>query len=325
MITRASGHRTHTIPALAAVWLVGALAAGCASPVEVSVGLAVPGRVAVLPVTGPAGPAERDYVRTLVRERLRVRNFAVIDNAYVDRVLSENGWLHDADEADGTLLPHLSDREEELDAATLCAALDVDGLVIGEDLRARDLNLLVVRCHGIDGRWHLRGANSSFAWRTHFSVRHWGGLLLQSGQLFSALGEQLRAGTRSAFRVLATEYCDELLDTIPMAAPESLDLPIAPEIFAVESHRRPGELLEVEVTATPRALVSYDLAPHLRGLPTREVIPGSYRGVHRVDSGERFPFDGVVRAHIRDRFGHADPSREAADRPTTPPARSEAP
>jgi hypothetical protein len=277
--------------------------AACGVNAVVDEGVEPPRRLAVLPLEGTIPWRDRELIRSMLRERLRTLRLTVIENEYTDRVLSERGWMRDPERF-------------RFDAAQLseqCAALGVDGLVRGSAFDADELDVGVafrdairgaVECHRSDGRRH---------WRIEHSETQSGGLALRSGQVITAVREQLEHGSSVAFVALIEDWLDTVLAVLPELPLEGFELPRAPrieELVLATALRRGAELqrgdrIVVEVRATPGAILAFDLAPLVEGLPMVEVEPGRYRGEYRLaaDAGAGNP---EVRIHLRDRFGRED-------------------
>lgn len=279
------------------------LMSGCSSiRAQVADDAPAPRSVAVLPVTGEATPQERETFRRLLREHLRVRNTAVVENEHVDRVLSKRGLMGDPDRfavAPGGLSAG--------EIAALCRSLGVDGLVSSDGFAVSSLRMPLIRRRGIRGTWRLHGADGRLYWSADYRLRRYGGFLARAGQLFEAVAEEAKGSGGTSFERLTVSYLSNLLATLPEQPADGVPRHAEPTIASVDSQvREAGEagVIEVVVRATPGALVRVDLGSRLTGLPTREVAPGIYRGVYRRTPGDGIGAPGSASAHIEDAFGH---------------------
>lgn len=237
-----------------------------------------PRTVAVLPFAGTADAAVRDSARLLVHSRLHERGLRVVDCTWVDRVLSERGWLTDPASFDPAQLP----------LAQVTAALGVDAIALGRDLEDSRFNLLLVRRHAFGGRLELQLADGGAWWASDHRTSNLGGLLLASGQVFTELRAQGAHGTPMATLALVDEFVEDVLATVPMQ--ELPPVPGSPPLLHAARCERlataTGERLVVEVQADPGAAVRFD-APPLTGVPMAPVPgqPDRYRGAHDLAAG----------------------------------------
>ncbi len=232
-----------------------------------------PHTVAVLPFAGTADPAVRDSARLLVHSRLHARGLQVVECSWVDRLLSERGWLTDPARFDPAQLP----------LAQVTAALGVEAIAVGRDFDESRFNLLLVRRHSFGGRLELQLADGGAWWSSNHSASSLGGFLLASGQVVTELRAQGDYGTPMATLALLDEFVEDVLATVPMQelVPAAGS---APQLHTARCERMPtitGERLVVEVAANPDATVCFD-APPLTGVPMSPVPgqPGRFRGAH---------------------------------------------
>ncbi|MEE8143224.1 MAG: hypothetical protein V3T77_08990 [Planctomycetota bacterium] len=306
-------------PTLLLSWM-----SGCGGvQVQISKELAVPSVVAVLPMGGEATPRELNYLRSRVREQLRVRYLNVFENDYVDRVLSERGWLADPDRFDPEALPVAEVRE----------ALGVEGVVMGHDFRSGYWNFLLLYRRSLRGVVGMYVAGGEHSWQARHRVSRSGGILLELGQIFSALRNQFQSGSPRVFVALAEEFVADVLATLPELQPGALRRSPPPRIAEVEVKRLPSAApegrIQITVEATPAGVVSFDLLPEVVNMPTVEVAPGRYRGIYTVVRGDELAGPLDVKVHIRDPFGRQ--STETVQHPSqvtsemTTPSKSQRP
>jgi hypothetical protein len=283
------------------------LACGCANlSHRLAPDVPPPRVVAVLPLTGSAPASDLELLRAMLRSRLEVRNVAVLDDAWVDQVLSRHGWLGDAATFDPGRVPLVE----------ACQALGAEGIVTGQGFANSNTDLLLYYRRGFGGelRWNARDGREY--WRASTTATRTGGLLLKSGQIFSAIGDYADKGSSLANLQLIEAFLDEVLDTLPSYPIEGI---AAPPVLAVESVRaqepRAGTNgVVVDVAATPGAIVRVDLGD-VRGVPAFEREPGRYRAIHEPPPGHAAGQPAGVT--VRDPFGHekafpADDAKEGS-------------
>src|SRR5690606_13244559 len=113
-----------------------------------------PATVAVLALSGSAPLPLRDAARQLLHARLANLGYRTPEPAWIDRVLSEHGWLRDP--AGFTL-----------DAAALpavLAALGVDAVLAGDEVDESSFNVLLLRRHAFGAELAVRRADGSTWW-----------------------------------------------------------------------------------------------------------------------------------------------------------------
>jgi hypothetical protein len=254
-----------------------------------------PATVAVLPFEGDAPQGLRDAARQLLHSRLAGRGYRVPELAWVDRVLSEHGWLRDpaAFAVDASAL------------ADVVRALDVDAVLVGTGFAESSFNVLLLRRHAVSGELAIRDAGGAPWWSSDHGTSTLGGLLLTSGQVFAEIRAQGEHGTPMASLALADELVADVAGTIPVR--ELVPLAGAPPTVADVDARRVAqpdgsERLVVQARASADCVVRCELQPHVRGVPM-VALPGDsarYRGEHDVPRGTAVQ-RVVVRA--RDAFG----------------------
>lgn len=275
---------------------VGLLLAGCGSVSHrLDPDVPQPTTVAVLPFTGPATPELRDAARQLLQSRLVQRGYRAPELAFVDRVLSERGWLRDPDHF---TLPAAALRE-------VLAALQVEAVLVGEELDESSFNVFLLRRHAVGGRLALRDAAGRASWSCDHGVSTFGGFLLTSGQVFAELRAQGEHGTPMASLALVDEFVQDVVGTIPLrttapavAPPPRLGATEVGLADAADGQRR----IVVTTTVDGAATLRFDLPPLAHGIPM-VAIPGDprrHRGQLDVPAGNQLP---RVVVHARDAFG----------------------
>src|SRR5436190_4614436 len=144
-----------------------------------------PERVAVLPFTGDGDLTLREVARGLMRARLRAQGYHTPEIGWVDRVLSEHGWLADPLRFDVDALP-LRDA---------ISALEVDAVVIGREVDDSSFNFLLLRRQAVGGVLSITGADGRSWWTSDHSATRFGGFLITSGQVFEEVRAQGAHGT----------------------------------------------------------------------------------------------------------------------------------
>jgi hypothetical protein len=240
--------------------------------------LPAPHTIAVLPFAGGAELAVRDSTRLLVNTRLRERGLLPVDCAWVDRILSERGWLGDPAKFDPSKLP--------LAEATM--ALGVDAVVVGRDFDESRFNLFLIRRHAFGGSLAMQNADGDAWWSAQHRASNLGGLLLASGQVITELQAQTAHGTPIATLALVDEFVEDTIATVPVQ-PSVIPPPTTAELRDLRVERMAnahGERVLVEVHADARASVTFDL-PASRSVPMA-AVPGQsglFRGAHDVEAG----------------------------------------
>jgi hypothetical protein len=254
-----------------------------------------PRRIAVLPFGGSAMPGVRDATRQLMKSRLQGRGYHVVDAAWVDCVLTQHGWLHDADTFDPQSLP----------MADAMAALGCDAVVVGRDFGESRFNILALRRHVVGGRVAITNAAGRDYWSASHDASTFGGFALTSGQVFEELRAQVEHGTPTATLALVDEFVEDVTATIPPHLPAPPPpLPLA--LRDVQVHKTPspegGQRLVVEAHAASGASLRFDLAPNLAGVPMTAVAGDMqhYRGVQDLPADLSFT---QVLVHAWDAFG----------------------
>jgi len=287
----------HLAILVAVLPLLGGACAGVSSDLNREV--PAPRTLAVLPVRGTLSFSDRELVRRRLEAGLSAAQLAVVENRWVDRVLSARGWM--ADPAEFTM--------SGLDPAQVCKALGVDGIVIPEGFRTSAVNIVVFYREGLGGQVRMVNSDGKLYWSADYFAGRSGGLLVGMGQLFTAVREQFETNARVAFPLRLEDYATAVLATLPH--PDATQLPpikrpkiekLAVTGVGPESTIPAGTRITVDVSASPSALVTIDLAPGISRLPTVEHQPGRYRGIFELP----YPIDRgqlAVIARIRDRDG----------------------
>jgi len=249
-----------------------------------------PATIAVLPLSGGADVGAREATRALLNSRLAARGYRTAELPWVDRVLSERGWLRDPATFPSTKLP-IDD---------VLAALGVDAIVVGDDFDESSFNVLVLRRHSFGGALALQTKRGPY-WSANHSAGAYGGFLLTSGQVFSEIRAQGDHGTPMMTLALIDELVDDVVETVP-ARKNVVDPGAEPKIAEISTRRETapdgGTRLVVESTAQPGCSVWLDVLPTSRGIPMVALPnePGRYRGTHDVPAN-----DAVVSIVIRAR------------------------
>lgn len=254
-----------------------------------------PDRVAVLPLAGPAPACLREATRQLIHSRIRTRGYEVPETAWIDRVLSERGWLQDP----------ATFRPEGLPLAEVAKALDVDAVVVGSSFDESRFNVLVLRRHAVSGDLALRLADGREMWSTSHSTGALGGFLLTSGQVFTELRAQGEHGSPMASLALADEFTADVLETLPRREKPRVDR-AQPIVRAVVARRLPGrdgeQRFVVEAEASAGASLRFQLDPYVAGVPMTATASDPERYVGALDVPK-----GVVLKRIavqaRDAYG----------------------
>ena len=253
-----------------------------------------PATVAVLPFGGPADVATREAARALVQSRLALRGYRLAEIPWVDRVMSERGWLRDPARFSIAELP----------VDDVIAALGVDALAIGKDFDETSFNVFVLRRHSFGGTLALQTKKGVW-WSANHDAGAYGGLLLTSGQLVTEVRAQGNHRTPMSTLALIDEFVADVAETVPLRKNVE-DMGAPPAIADVTTTRRPvaegGERIVVEGRATPGCTLSLDLLPAARGVPM-VALPGTpdrYRGTHDLPANT--PIDAVV-VRARTSFG----------------------
>jgi hypothetical protein len=256
--------------------------------------LATPDTIAVLPFAGTAHGDVRDATRALLHSRLQARGYRMVELSFVDRVLSERGWLRDAAKFDPALLV-LPDVIE---------ALGVDAVVVASDFEESSFNLLILRRQSFGGQLALQRRDGCW-WSANHAATVTGGFLLTSGQVFAELNAQGSHGTPMAMLALIDEFTSDVAATIPEhKASERSDS--APELSNVTwklEPVRPGvQRLVVQAKSTPGAELRFDAAGG-SGVPMAALPgqPDQFRGARELAADVAVP---AIVVCARNAFGH---------------------
>lgn len=267
--------------------------------------LAAPREVAILPFAGEGSAADHELMRAMLRERLAVRYVAVLDNAWVDRVLSEHGWLGDPETFDPSKLP----------LSAVCEALGTPAVVVGTGFGSSSFDIGLFYRRGVGGKLEWVTAKGKPYFEADYFATTTGGVVLKSGQIFQAILDTFESGTSRGFVALVDEYYDTVLGALPEypieGRPERprANLEVA-KIAAID-----GDLFHVVAKGTPGLAVTFDVTPELVRVPASELRPGEYHASVRIPQGK---LSGNVQARARDPLG-----REVA-LPAAPPVEASA-
>jgi hypothetical protein len=274
---------------------VAAVTAACGSiSYRLDAEVPAPVTVAVLPIQGPADASLRDAARQLLHSRLVNLGYRCPELEWVDRVLSEQGWMRDPDAF--VLAP---DR-----LPTVLAALHADAALVGEHFDESSFNVILLRRHAVGGRVAVRDAQSREWWSSSHGASTFGGFLITSGQVFSELRAQGEHRTAMASLALVDEFVADVVGTIPARPAPAPGAPPAIADVGVDAVPQPdgSRRLVVRARAAARCSLRFDLVPHAHGIPM--VAAGDdaqrYRGDYDVPAGAALQ-RLVVRA--RDAFG----------------------
>lgn len=253
-----------------------------------------PVSIAVLPLQGTAALGLRDATRQLLHSRLQQRGYLVPELAWVDRVLSQHGWLRDP--ATVSLEP--------LAAGRLSAALQVDAVCIGTAFDESKFNILLLRRHAMSGTCGIFDAKGADYWSAEHAVSRSGGFLLASGQVITEVRQQSEHGTEMAALALADELIADLAETVPSRAPGESWGPM-PRVGDIEVRRTAqdrGQRLVVTARGSPGCSLRFSVPTVVEGVPmvAAAAEPEHYRGEYDLSD-----MPGVHRVVVlaRDRFG----------------------
>lgn len=254
-----------------------------------------PDHIAVLPFAGEGDLTLREIARGLLLSRLRTRGYHTPETAWVDRVLSEHGWLGDPERFDPTALP----------IADAIKALGVDAVVIGREVDDSSFNFLLLRRHAVGGVLAITDAAGRTYWSTDHSASRFGGLLITSGQVFEEVRAQGAHATPMATLALIDEFVADVAVTVP--ARESTPLAEGPPLIqearaSLQALADGGARLVVEARSRADAVLRFDIEHNVAGVPMVALPedPGRHRGERDLPAGATAP-RVVLRA--RDAFG----------------------
>ena len=264
-----------------------------------------PQRIAVLPLSGDLPLRDLDLIREMLVGRLKVRNLVVLDNAWVDHVLSRESWLGDPDDFDAG----------RLDRAAVAEALGVDGVIAGQRFDARSVQLVLFFRRGLCGRLDWSQADGQERWFAEHAASTQGGLALESGQIVTAIRRTLEHGSSLQWQRLVESWLDTVLGSLPEFAANETEVPAAPVLDSIRVQRdgssKSGRSVTVEVRGSPGLLMSFE-ADGFAGTPLSEVQAGVYRA-RRVLLPEDSEM-GTVTVRARDRFGRRVERKSEASR-----------
>ena len=252
--------------------------------------IAAPREVAILPFAGDGSLQDRELMRTMLKERLAVRYIAVLDTAWVDRVLSEHGWLGDPEAFDPKKLP----------LPAVCEALGTPAVIVGTDFGSSSFDIGLFYRRGVGGKLEWLTAKGNPYFEAEYFATTTGGVILKSGQIFQAILDTFESGTSRGFVALVEEYYDTVLGALPDYPVEGR--PDRPRAM-LESARiaaMDGDLFHVVAKGSPGLVVTFDVTPELARVPTFEVRPGEYETSVRIAQGK---LSGNIIAHARDSLG----------------------
>ncbi|MEZ6038401.1 MAG: hypothetical protein R3F29_13035 [Planctomycetota bacterium] len=254
-----------------------------------------PTSIAVLPFAGSADEGLRDAARSLLHSRVAARGYLSPEPQWVDRVLSEHGWLDDA----------AVFRAGDVPVAAACRALGVDALLVTTGVEDRSFNLLALRRHRVGGASLLRTADGGDYWSAEHSAGGFGGFLLTSGQVLTELQQTIEHGSAMESLALADEWIGDVAGTLPVRA-RAADMAGPPRIDDAAVQRTPhGDGVRVTVTAraTAGAVLTFDLGP-CHGVPmvTDPHDATRHRGACDFDTAEAAAAATSLRVDARDRI-----------------------
>jgi hypothetical protein len=257
-----------------------------------------PHTIAVLPFQGLAAPAVRAAARQLAQSRLRTLGYRVAEPGYVDRVLTDRGWLRDPE------------RFVTPDSRTdVCVALGTDAILVGDGIEETKFNYLVLRRHRVGGTLTIDLADGREWWRVEHAAGKFGGFLLTSGQVFAEFRAQGEHGTPMATMALTDEFTADAIGTVP-AVPATDTVPMPPPIANVVAKRTPtatGESrLLVEAAAPSGCQLRFAVDGAAAAVPMVESPrTGHYRGWHDLPSAEHV----ALTVYATDPWGQASTAR----------------
>ncbi len=256
-----------------------------------------PHTLAVLPIAGSATPPARELARGLLEARLRELGYRLAEDAWVDQVLTENGWLGDPDtfapNAGGLPIGQLADR------------LDVDGVLLADGFDESSWNILVLRRHTFDGALRIVTRDGRDWWSARHAVGGTAGFLLQSGQLLTELRAQGMHGASAATIALVDALVQDVIATLPADADRAEHQatpppqPMQSALRAIAGADAGEQRMLITASAAPIAALTCDFGPDHTAVPmSRE--GAVFMAAIDVPAG-RLPGTATVRA--RDAFG----------------------
>lgn len=254
----------------------------------------VPTTIAVLPFAGPAPAGLRDAARQLLHSRIQVLGYQTPELAWIDRVLTERGWLDDPNRFE----------PERHDVGALAQALGVDAVLAATAVDESSFNLVLLRRHAFAGRFAVHDAAGRGFWTAEHGASTFGGFLLTSGQVFTELRAQGEHGTPMASLALVDELVADVVGTLPERARQTVGT--APVVGGVTLARRTladgSERVVVEADLSPGAHGRCDLVPVVLGAPMAPIPDAARRQRVEVDVAAGVAITAVV-VHARDAFG----------------------
>ena len=254
-----------------------------------------PGSIAVLPFTGEGDLTLREVARGLLRSRLRGQGYHTPETAWVDRVLSEHGWLADPLRFDVAAMP----------LREAMQALGVDAVAIGREVDDSSFNFLLLRRHAVGGELAITVADGRTWWSSDHSATRFGGFLITSGQVFEEVRAQGAHGTPMSTLALVDEFVADVAGTVPPREATPLASgppPILDAKASLQALPEGGSRLVVAARSRPDAVLRFDVDDTITGVPMVAVPgePDRHRGERDLPAGATAPHV-VLRA--RDAFG----------------------
>ncbi len=280
--------------------LAAALAAmpGCTSQTTATRLRAVgdlPSEVAVLPmVRTNLGPEIADLLRERIGGAFAARGYRRIDEAWIDQRLSQAG-----------MQPQRSEWiDSDMRLVAIARSLGIAGVVVLEDFESDAVTTGVYNERSLHGRVRVidvrRGETTWSYWLDSSAM---GGALLQSGQIFDAIGDTFGGSLRAETVRFASLVSLAVAEEMPRARDEHRP-GRRPVVDAVEATGDGAAAvaapttIEVAVRGTPDCRAFASLPGCLGRYPLSEESPGRYVGTLPVPR----PATRVV-VSVRDRFG----------------------
>ncbi|MBK9387096.1 MAG: hypothetical protein IPN34_19955 [Planctomycetes bacterium] len=254
--------------------------------------------VAVLPFAGEADAATRALLRGFVASRLAEERVLVLEREWVDRVLAECGYLGDPDDF----------RFAQNEASSICARLGVDAVLFGDLIGYDKTELFVLHSRSLRVRLQLFVRDGRRAWMAQHAVGENGGVALESGQVLSALQNELGHHASRERAALAWRLVEEVFAASGGFDGGMLGHETRPALARASARsERAGarEQIVVEAEGSPGAGARFDLGERVRGVPMLEHAPGRYRGIFERRAGDGLGERPAIRVELRDAFGHA--------------------
>lgn len=273
------------------------LSLGCASSTTATrlreVG-SLPADIAVLPMSrSELRPELADLLRERIGGAFVERGHRRYDAAWIDQRLTRAGmqpWLAEWIDSD-------------MRAVAWARSLGIPALVVLEDFSSEALTTGVFNQRSLSGRVRVVDvAKGETTWSYWIDSTALGGAILQSGQIFDAIGDTFGGSERADLVRFANLLSLSVADALPESRTE-LSPAGRPAVVAVGALPATDTTIEVVVTGTPECRAFASLPGCLGRYPLSEEASGRYVGTLPVPK----PATHVI-ALLRDRFGRTSRS-----------------